>query len=209
MPLIRPKNRCQVFSVRFFTQILAEYSLQDGRRREDDPAALLYRFSFGCPQDPSAKSVSLIGRVSVDSRSNPGRYGEFSSPGESLASRTELRRSHFGLDYMTTYDYLGAMKQVGIADLKARLSEHLRSVRRGQPLTVLYRDTPIARIVPYSNESRKLLIRHPRRGSPELRKILLPPPLGLDMDIVMATHDEALATAARATGLQVAGAPSI
>jgi antitoxin (DNA-binding transcriptional repressor) of toxin-antitoxin stability system len=42
------------------------------------------------------------------------------------------------------------MKDVGIADLKAHLSEHLRSVRNGSTLTVLDRDTPIARIVPYS-----------------------------------------------------------
>jgi prevent-host-death family protein len=42
------------------------------------------------------------------------------------------------------------MSDVGIADLKARLSEHLRSVRNGGTLTVLDRDTPIARIVPYA-----------------------------------------------------------
>jgi prevent-host-death family protein len=41
------------------------------------------------------------------------------------------------------------MKAIGIAELKARLSEHLRAVRRGRTLTVLDRDTPIARIVPY------------------------------------------------------------
>ena len=39
--------------------------------------------------------------------------------------------------------------KVGIADLKARLSEHLRKVRGGRILTVLDRDTPIAQIVPY------------------------------------------------------------
>ena len=42
------------------------------------------------------------------------------------------------------------MGDVRIADLKARLSEHLRSVRKGATLTVLDRDTPVARIVPYS-----------------------------------------------------------
>lgn len=41
------------------------------------------------------------------------------------------------------------MKSVRIAELKARLSEHLRAVRRGGTLTVLDRDTPVARIVPY------------------------------------------------------------
>jgi len=45
------------------------------------------------------------------------------------------------------------MKKVGIADLKERLSEHLRKVRRGQTLTVLDRETPIARIVPFDAEA--------------------------------------------------------
>jgi prevent-host-death family protein len=40
------------------------------------------------------------------------------------------------------------MSKVRIADLKTNLSQHLRRVRRGQSLTVLDRDTPIARIVP-------------------------------------------------------------
>jgi prevent-host-death family protein len=42
------------------------------------------------------------------------------------------------------------MSDVRIADLKARLSEHLRTVRNGGTLTVLDRDTPVARIVPYA-----------------------------------------------------------
>jgi antitoxin (DNA-binding transcriptional repressor) of toxin-antitoxin stability system len=41
------------------------------------------------------------------------------------------------------------MKTVRIAELKARLSEHLRSVRKGRTITVLDRDTPVALIVPY------------------------------------------------------------
>jgi prevent-host-death family protein len=45
------------------------------------------------------------------------------------------------------------MSNVRIADLKARLSEHLRKVRKGRTLTVLDRDTPVARIVPYAAES--------------------------------------------------------
>lgn len=44
------------------------------------------------------------------------------------------------------------MTRVRIADLKARLSEHLKHVRGGQTLTVLDRETPIARIVPYTPE---------------------------------------------------------
>ena len=62
------------------------------------------------------------------------------------------------------------MSDVGIAELKARLSEHLRSVRNGGTLTVLDRDTPIARIVPYA--ALPLEIRKARR---RLRDLRLPP----------------------------------
>lgn len=44
------------------------------------------------------------------------------------------------------------MKGIGIADLKARLSEHLRAVRKGRTITVLDRDRPVAKIVPYAAE---------------------------------------------------------
>jgi prevent-host-death family protein len=91
---------------------------------------------------------------------------------------------------MTIYDYHMVMKPVRIADLKARLSEHLRGVRRGQPLTILDRDTPIARILPYSNDAAKLSIRHPRQSASALSKIPLPPPLKVDVDIVSLLMEE-------------------
>ena len=53
------------------------------------------------------------------------------------------------------------MSDVGIAELKARLSEHLRSVRNGRTLTVLDRDTPIAQIIPYATQP--LEVRKARR----------------------------------------------
>ena len=62
------------------------------------------------------------------------------------------------------------MINVGIAELKARLSEHLRAVRNGGTVTVLDRDTPIARIVPYA--APPLEIRKARR---RLRDLKLPP----------------------------------
>ncbi|MCC6848826.1 MAG: type II toxin-antitoxin system prevent-host-death family antitoxin [Deltaproteobacteria bacterium] len=40
------------------------------------------------------------------------------------------------------------MKQVKIADLKDRLSQHLRAVERGDTIEVTDRRRPIARIVP-------------------------------------------------------------
>jgi prevent-host-death family protein len=43
------------------------------------------------------------------------------------------------------------MQAVKIADLKNNLSRHLARVRRGGELTVLDRDTPVARIVPFTH----------------------------------------------------------
>jgi prevent-host-death family protein len=62
------------------------------------------------------------------------------------------------------------MTMVRIADLKARLSEHLRSVRKGGTVTVLDRDTPVARIVPYTTEPVEV-----RRATRRLRDLKLPP----------------------------------
>jgi hypothetical protein len=39
-------------------------------------------------------------------------------------------------------------EEIGIADLKARLSEHLRAVRKGRTITVLDRDRPATRRPP-------------------------------------------------------------
>jgi prevent-host-death family protein len=61
------------------------------------------------------------------------------------------------------------MGNVRIADLKARLSEHLRSVRKGRTLTVLDRDTPVARIVPYGAES--LEVRRATRRPRDLKPV--------------------------------------
>ena len=58
-------------------------------------------------------------------------------------------------DFVTICDYhmvmkrISGEKQVGVAELKARLSEHLRTVRGGEEIVVCDRETPIARIVPW------------------------------------------------------------
>ena len=83
-------------------------------------------------------------------------------------------------DYLMTMD----MDDVRIADLKARLSEHLRAVRRGRTLTVLDRDRAIARIVPYDAERTLLSVRSPRPGAPRLTRVALPPRLRTKLDIV-------------------------
>lgn len=73
---------------------------------------------------------------------------------------------------MTIHDHNQVMSRVGIADLKAHLSQHLRKVRRGRTITVLDRDTPVAQIVPYDAET-PLEVRRAMRKPSDLR---LPPP---------------------------------
>ncbi len=90
---------------------------------------------------------------------------------------------------MTSYDYHMAMTEVRIAELKARLSEYLRRVRRGHALTVLDRDTPVARVVPYV-EQEPLRVREPLARYPSLREVPLPPPLPLDLDVVDLLMEE-------------------
>ena len=77
------------------------------------------------------------------------------------------------------------MKGVGIADLKARLSEHLRSVRKGRTLTILDRDTPVARIVPYAADP--LEVRRATRRPRDLQ--LLAPPASPTDSLTMLLDD--------------------
>jgi prevent-host-death family protein len=69
---------------------------------------------------------------------------------------------------MTCHDYNLVMKRVGIADLKAHLSEHLRSVRKGRSLIVVDRATPVARLVPVA--SGPLEVREASRRPRELER---------------------------------------
>ena len=69
------------------------------------------------------------------------------------------------------------MSDVRIADLKARLSQHLRSVRNGGTVTVLDRDTPVARIVPVAAPSVEI-----RKAKRRLRDLKLPPRLSKRTD---------------------------
>lgn len=94
------------------------------------------------------------------------------------------------IDCAITDDYLLAMDVVPIAELKARLSEHLRAVRRGRTLAVLDGDKPVAQLVPYALEIGALSIRPPRPSAPRLHRIPLPPPLRLKLDVVTLLNEE-------------------
>ena len=62
-----------------------------------------------------------------------------------------------------------AMRQVKIAELKNRLSEHLRAVENGAEVIVMDRNRPIARIVPLPPPGRRIRLLQPSRNSPEIR----------------------------------------
>lgn len=90
---------------------------------------------------------------------------------------------------MTIYSHLMVMKQVRIADLKARLSEYLRAVRRGETIAVLDRDTPVAQIVPIRSRA-TLLVRKPAPGAPPPNRVRRPKPAKLKIDIVELLLEE-------------------
>jgi prevent-host-death family protein len=81
------------------------------------------------------------------------------------------------------------MKQVRIAELKARLSEYLRAVRRGETIAVLDRETPVAQIVPVRDRT-ALRIRKPVPGTPAPNRVPLPKPSGLNIDVVQLLLEE-------------------
>lgn len=82
------------------------------------------------------------------------------------------------------------MDAVRIAELKARLSEYLRRVRRGRTLTVMDRETPIAQIIPYQAGPASLSVRHPMPGAPKLAAIRMPPRLAVRTDVVQLLAQE-------------------
>jgi prevent-host-death family protein len=78
-------------------------------------------------------------------------------------------------------------RTVKVAELKARLSAYLRSARRGHPITVCDRDTPIARLVPYEPKADVLTVRQPIRA---LHEVSLPPPIERAIDSLDALMQE-------------------
>ena len=81
------------------------------------------------------------------------------------------------------------MRSVRIAELKARLSEYLRAVRRGETIAVLDRETPVAQIVPVRSRN-TLRIRKPAPGAPSPNRVPLPKPSKLNIDVVQLLLEE-------------------
>lgn len=91
------------------------------------------------------------------------------------------------VDVETIHDYHMVMTSVGTADLKAHLSEHLQSVRRGETIIVLDRREPIARIVPIGAAGLELVIR-PASGA--LHDVPLLGPSRSDADVMEQLREE-------------------
>jgi prevent-host-death family protein len=81
------------------------------------------------------------------------------------------------------------MKQVRIAELKARLSEYLRAVRKGETIAVLDRETPVAQIVPVRDRA-TIRIRKRAPGTLPLNQIPLPKPLKTKADVAQLLLEE-------------------
>ena len=89
-------------------------------------------------------------------------------------------------DYFWSYM---VMKQVGIAELKAKLSEFLRVVQGGESIAVLDRNRAVAHIIPIL-ERPALRIRKPVSNSPKPNKIPLPKPTHQKVDALDLLHEE-------------------
>lgn len=81
------------------------------------------------------------------------------------------------------------MKQIGIAELKARLSEFLRVVQGGESIAVLDRNRAVAHIVPILERS-GLRIRKPAADSPKPNKVSLPKPTHQKVDVLELLLEE-------------------
>jgi prevent-host-death family protein len=81
------------------------------------------------------------------------------------------------------------MKQVGIAELKSKLSEFLRAVQGGESIAVLDRNRAVAHIVPI-RESPGLRIRKPSADSPKPKKVPLPKPTQQKIDVLELLLEE-------------------
>jgi prevent-host-death family protein len=81
------------------------------------------------------------------------------------------------------------MKQVGIAELKSRLSEFLRVVQGGESIAVHDRNRAVAHIIPI-RERPGLRIRKPAPGSPKPNKVALPKSAPGKIDVVQLLLEE-------------------
>lgn len=76
---------------------------------------------------------------------------------------------------------------VKIADFKAHLSEYLRNVRNGHPLTLVDRHTPVAQVVPYSDKPGRMVV---RKATLRPAQIKLSAPFHKKIDVLRYLSEE-------------------
>ncbi len=60
------------------------------------------------------------------------------------------------------------MKRAMVSELKAKLSAYLSAVRKGETVVVCDRKTPVARLIPYAQDTDELGIEEPAITDPAL-----------------------------------------
>ena len=88
------------------------------------------------------------------------------------SGRVLRERRRLGLAFVTNNGCHVVMKKVGIADLKAHLSGHLRAVKKGETLIVVERGTPVARVVPAADLRGGIVTRPPSRDLSAAKRML-------------------------------------
>ena len=73
--------------------------------------------------------------------------------------------------FMTRYSHNEAIRTAKVSELKAKLSAYLAEVRGGGTIVVYDRNTPIARVVPFEEETDDLVIIEASAPPSELRKL--------------------------------------
>ena len=73
--------------------------------------------------------------------------------------------------FMTIYSHSEAMKTAMVSELKSKLSAYLAEVREGASIVVYDRNTPIARLVPFQEETDDLVIIEASAPPAELKRI--------------------------------------
>ncbi len=76
---------------------------------------------------------------------------------------------------------------VKIAQFKAHLAKYLRDVRNGHSITILDRNTPIAKVISYQVSPGRLAIRKATRS---VKDVKLPPPLRKKIDVLTVLKEE-------------------
>jgi prevent-host-death family protein len=80
-----------------------------------------------------------------------------------VAGHYQVTIAPAALDIMTISGHDVTMTRAKVSELKARLSMYLARVRRGDTVIVCDRDTPVARLVPYTEQNDGFVVHEPAR----------------------------------------------